>query len=78
MKNTERVLLREAWKQKGKSDGQPPELSTARSYSGGVTGACICTTYGHLMQRNHPGEAWQGAKRVPRERRDEAFQVNDP
>jgi hypothetical protein len=50
VKDTVGILLREAWKQKEKSDCQHPELSKERSYSGVVTGVYLCTTCGHVMR----------------------------
>lgn len=49
MKDTMGVMLREAWKEQGKSDCPHSEVRREYSFAGTVTGWSLCTTCGHRM-----------------------------
>jgi hypothetical protein len=55
MKDTIGLLLRDAWKDKGRDVCHHPEVSKETSFSGTVTGWSICTTCGHRMPMGHSG-----------------------
>ena len=57
MKDTVGLMLREAWKQKGKPNCSHHQLITEHSFSGTVTGCYICTSCGQLMQMQRREQA---------------------
>jgi hypothetical protein len=50
MKDTVSLMLREEWKEKGKSGCSHPELGKEYSFSGTTTGWFVCTTCGHRIR----------------------------
>ena len=50
MKDTVSLMLREEWKDKGKSGCSHPELGKEYSFSGTTTGWFVCTTGGHRIR----------------------------
>ena len=50
MNETMGLILREAWKEKGKSGCHHPDLHKEYSFSGTVTGCYICATCGQIMR----------------------------
>ena len=49
MKDTMGVMLREAWKEQGKSDCPHSEVRREYSFAVTVTGWSLCTTCGHQV-----------------------------
>lgn len=70
MNETRGLILREAWKEKGKSDCHHPDLHKEYSFSGTVTGCYICATCGQLMRME------QVRAEVKNPRYDKRIQIN--
>ena len=50
VKDTVGLMLREEWKEQGKSGCSHPELSKEYTFSGTATEWVVCTTCGHRMR----------------------------